>query len=120
MQDGTTYAVRPVGKIPKFMPLYNLLNCDILHSLRMHSVLIRYIVYGEEINKDESNMCFSYSTLREIYRGLKRIWDSKMGTHYSVMIIEGVDLALKPLEILYRKNVAAFEGLADRNGHIFK
>ena len=35
-------------------------------------------------------------------------------------IIEDVDLALKELEIVYRTNRAAVEGLADRNGHIQK
>ena len=47
-------------------------------------------------------MCFSYSTPREISPGLKRIWDSKMGTASSVRIIEDVDLAWKALEIVYR------------------
>ena len=40
-----------------------------------------------------------------------------MGTPYSVRIIEDVDLSLKALEIVYRENGAAVEGLADRNGH---
>ena len=40
-----------------------------------------------------------------------------MGTPSSVRIIKDVDLALKVLEIVYRANGAAFEGLADRNGH---
>ena len=62
-------------------------------------------------------MCFSFSTPREITRGLKRIWDSKMGTPCSERIIQDVDLALKALEIVYRENGAAFEGIADRNGH---
>ena len=56
LQDGTTYACRPVSNSPKFMPLYNSLNRDILHSLRMHSVLRRYILDGEETNEYESNM----------------------------------------------------------------
>ena len=99
------------------MPLYNSLNRDILHSLRMLSVLIRYILDGEEIYDEEINVCFSYSTPREISRGLKHIWKSKMGTPSSVRIIEDADLALKALEIVYRENGAAFEGLADRNGH---
>ena len=46
LQDGTPYAGRPVGNSPKFMSLDNLLNRDILQSLRMHIVLIRYIVDG--------------------------------------------------------------------------
>ena len=33
-QDGTTYSGRPVDNSPKFMHLDNLLNHDILHSLR--------------------------------------------------------------------------------------
>ena len=43
-----------------------------------------------------------------------------MGAPYSGRIIEYVDLALKALEIVYRTNRAAVEGLADRNGHIQK
>ena len=61
-------------------------------------------------------MCLSFSTPREIARGLKRLWDSKIGTPSSARIIQDVDLALKVLEIVYRENGAAAEGLADRNG----
>ena len=43
-----------------------------------------------------------------------------MGTPSSVRIIEDVYLALEALEIVYRKNGAEFEGLADRNGNICK
>ena len=87
LQDGIPYAGRTVGNSPGFMPLDNSLNCDILHSLRMHSVLSCYIVYGEETDKKERNMRFSYSTPREIAQGLKCIWDSKIGTPSSVRII---------------------------------
>ena len=62
-------------------------------------------------------MRLSFSTPKEIARGLKRIWDSKMGTPSSDRIIQDVDLAFKALEIVYRANGAAVEGLADRNGH---
>ena len=62
-------------------------------------------------------MQFSFSTPREIARGMKRIWESKMGTPSLARIIEDVDLALKALEIVYLANVASVEGLADRNGH---
>ena len=40
-----------------------------------------------------------------------------MGTPSLERIIQYVDLALKALEIVYRANGAAVEGLADRNGH---
>ena len=70
----------------------------------------------EGTDKEESNRRFSFSTPKEITRGLKRIWESKMGTPSSERIIQNVDLALKALEILYRLNGAAVEGLADRNG----
>ena len=43
-----------------------------------------------------------------------------MGTTSSVSIIGDVDLALKALEIFYRVNGAAVEGIADRNGYICK
>ena len=46
-------------------------------------------------------MRFSFSTPKEIARGLKRIWDSKMGTPSLERIIQDVDLALKALEIVY-------------------
>ena len=62
-------------------------------------------------------MRFSLSTPKEIARGLKRIWESKLGTPSSERIIQDVDLALKALETIYRANGAAVEGLADRNGH---
>ena len=117
LQEVTPYAGCPVGDSPEFMPLDNPLNRDILHSLRMHSVLSRYIVDGEENTKEERSMCFSYSTSRELTRGLKHRRDSKMGASSSVRIIEDVDLALKALEIVYRANGAAFLGLADINGN---
>ena len=40
-----------------------------------------------------------------------------MGTPSSARIIQYVDLALKALEIVYRTNGAAVEGLDDSNGH---
>ena len=40
-----------------------------------------------------------------------------MGTPSSARMIQYVDLSLKALEIVYRENGGAVEGLADRNGH---
>ena len=62
-------------------------------------------------------MRFSFSTPKEISRGPKRIWESKMGTPSSARIIQDVDLELKSLEIIFRQNVAAVEGVAYRNGY---
>ena len=62
-------------------------------------------------------MRISLSTPREIAQGMKRIWDSKIGTPSLARIIEDVDLALKALEIVYLANGASVQGLADRNGH---
>ena len=62
-------------------------------------------------------MRFSFSTPKEIARGLKRIWESKMGTPYLERIIQDVDLALKALEIFCRANVASVEGMDDSNVH---
>ena len=111
----TPYAGRPEGNDPKFIPLDNSLNRDILHSLRFHCFLSRFLLDGEGKHKEERNMRFSFSTLKEIARGLNRIWESKMGTSSSARIIQDVDLALKALEIVYRANEAAVEGLYDRN-----
>ena len=62
-------------------------------------------------------MHFSFSTTKEFFRGIKRIWELKMGTPCLARIIQYVDLALKVLEIVYRANGDAVEGLADRNVH---
>ena len=71
----------------------------------------------EGADKEERNMRFSLSTPKEIARGLKRIWESKMGTPSSARMIQDVNLALKASEIIYRANGAAVEGLSDRNGY---
>ena len=71
----------------------------------------------EGSDEEERYMRFSFSTPKEITRGLKRIWESKIGTPSLVRIIQDVDLALKALEIVYHANGAEVEGLADRNGH---
>ena len=65
-------------------------------------------------------MRFSFSTPKEITRGLKRIRESKMRTPSSARIIQDLDKALKALEIFYPSSGAEFEGLADRNGHRWK
>ena len=62
-------------------------------------------------------MRFSVSTPREISRGMKRRWESIMGTPSQARIIQDVDLELKLLESVYLANWVAVEGLADRNGH---
>ena len=61
-QDGTPYDVLPVGSIPKFVPLYNILNRDILHSLRFHCLLSRFLLDRDGTGKEEINMRFSFST----------------------------------------------------------
>ena len=99
------------------MPLDNILNRDIWQSLRFHCVLSHSIIDGKETTEEEIKLRFSFSTPREIAWGLKYLWDSKIGTPSSARIIQDVDLALKALEIVYRENGAAVEGLADRNGH---
>ena len=43
-----------------------------------------------------------------------------MGTPSSARIIKDTDLVLKALEIAYRANVSAFEGVANRDGHTRK
>ena len=117
LQDRTPYAGRPVSNSPEFMPLENIINRDILHSLRFNCVLSRFVQDGEGTDEEERNIHFSFSTPREIARGMKRIWESKMGTPYSARIIQDVDLALKALEIVYVANGDSVEGLSDMNGH---
>ena len=62
-------------------------------------------------------MRFSFSTPNEISRRIKRIWESKMGTPSSSRIIKKNYMELKALEIVYRKNGSAVDGMADRNVH---
>ena len=62
-------------------------------------------------------MHFSFSAPKKIARGLKRTRESKMGTPSLARTIQDVDLVLKAMEIVYRENRDAVEGLADRNGH---
>ena len=61
LQDGIPYAGRPVGNIHEFMPLDNFLNRDILHFLRFHCVLSRFVLDGEGTDEEERNMRFSLS-----------------------------------------------------------
>ena len=103
LQYGKPYAGRPVGNSPEFMPLDNSLNRDILQSLRFHCVFSRFVIDGEGTDKEERNIRFSLSTPKEISRGLKGIWESKMGTPSSKQIIQDVDLALKASELSTRK-----------------
>ena len=60
-KDRTHYAGRHVGKMPKFMPLDNSLNVDILHSLCFHCVLSRFLLDREGTDKEKRNMRFSFS-----------------------------------------------------------
>ena len=64
IQYGTPNFSSLIGNIPEFIPLYDSLKRNISHSLRMHSVLSRYILDGEKTKGEESNMCFSYSKSR--------------------------------------------------------
>ena len=97
LQDRKPYSGRPVGNSPNFMPLDNSLNRDIFQSLQFYCVLSHLFLYGEGTDKEEINMRFSFSTPKEIARGLKRIWESKMGNTYSEKIIQDVDMKLKAL-----------------------
>ena len=74
LQDGTPYSGRPVGNIPKFMPLYNSLNRDILHSLRFHSVLSRFFLDGKGTDEEEMNIRFSPLEISFGLEKLKRIF----------------------------------------------
>ena len=82
------------------MPLDNSLIRDILHNFRFHCVLSRFLLDGEGTDEEERNMRFNFSTPKEIARGLKRIWQSKMGTPSLARIIQDVDLVLKALEVV--------------------
>ena len=97
LQARTPYSGRPVVNIPEFIPLYNSLNTDILHSLSFHCILRRFVIDGEGTDEEERKMRFSFSTPKHFTRGIKRIWESKMGTPPSAMIIEDVYLGFKAL-----------------------
>ena len=66
LQNRTPYAGRPVGNSPKFMPLDNSLNRDILHSLFLHCVLSLFLLDRERTDEKDRNIRFSFSTQKEI------------------------------------------------------
>ena len=78
LQDRTPYAGRPVGNSPKFMPLYNSLNRDILQSLRFHCVLRLFLLDGEGTDEEERNMRFSPLAIYFGVDKLKRIFLSSL------------------------------------------
>ena len=55
MQDGTSYDGCPVGKNPKFTPLDNIPNRDVLRSLHFHCVLRRFDFKGKGNDDEEEN-----------------------------------------------------------------
>ena len=63
-----------IGNIPEFMPLGNSLNREILHSLRFHLVLGRFLPDGDETDEEEGSIFFSFSTSKEISRGIRHVW----------------------------------------------
>ena len=99
------------------MPLGNSLNRDILNSLSFHCVLSCFLLDRGGTYEEERNTRFSFSTPKEIARGLNPIWESKMGTPSLERIIHDIDLELKELEIFYCANGDSVVGLADRNEH---
>ena len=59
LQDWNPNAGRPVGNSPEFMPLDKSLNCDISHSLHIHSILSCYILDGEANRQGVKGLCAS-------------------------------------------------------------
>ena len=59
-QDGTPYAGIPVGNSPKFMPLDNSINRDILQSLRFHCVLSVVLLDGEGTDEEERKFALQF------------------------------------------------------------
>ena len=101
LQNGTHYSGHPVFDSPEFIPLDNILNIDIFHSLRFHCVSSRFVIDGEGTNTEERDMRFSFSTPKENFIGINCIWESKTETTSSARIIQDFDLALKALGIFY-------------------
>ena len=75
------------------MLLDNSLNADILHSLSLYCILSHFVIKGKE-NGDEEKKRFSYINAREISSGLKRIWESEIGSPSLVQIVEDIYQAL--------------------------
>ena len=61
LQYETPYSGIPAGNSPEFIPLDNILDRYILHSLRLHCVLSRFFLDGEGTDKEDRNMRFSFS-----------------------------------------------------------
>ena len=67
-KDMTPYAGRPVGNSPEFTTLDKSLNREILHILRFHCVLRRFVLDGEGTDKEKSNMRFGFYTKGNFHR----------------------------------------------------
>ena len=79
LKDGTPDDGFTVGNITVLITLDNSLNRDILHTLHFNCVFSHFVLDWEGINKEERIMQFSFSMTKEITRGIKHAWESKMG-----------------------------------------
>ena len=109
---GTTYACRPVGNQPEWMPLDNSLNNDIQLALSLHCAITAYLDDGD-IRK------FSFSTPSTIVSGIQRIHNNPASSNVpsSDRIVQDCNKALRAFGTVYEHNGSMVPGLANRNGH---
>ena len=72
LNDGTTYACRPVGNRPEWMPLDNSLNNDIQLNFSLHCAITAHL-------DDSDPRKFSFATPSTIVSGIKRIYGNDGG-----------------------------------------
>ena len=59
-QDGTPYSRRPVVNIPEFVPLYNSINREILHSFHYNFILSPFVLKDEGNDEEEKIYIYLY------------------------------------------------------------
>lgn len=111
LNDGTTYACRPVGNRPEWMPLDNSLNNDIQLNFSLHCAITAHL-------DDSDPRKFSFATPSTIVSGIKRIYGNDGGNvPSSDRIVQDCRKALRAFGIVYEHSGAMVPGLANRNGH---
>lgn len=110
LNKGTPYHGRPVGNLPEFMPLDNLLNYNLQLSHKHHCAVTAHL-------EDTNPRKHSLSTLKRIFNGVKKIWEHEIGAPSPDRVVQDVYRAFEAHEKVYKADGKMVPGLANQNGH---
>ena len=119
MNDGTTYAGRPVGNSPEMMPLDCSLNKDVDCCVDRHIFATKHLY--DSTKKVQDERIFSMATPKEITRAYKRVWNPKYigpeeGAASSRRIIEDTDKFIVNCVAIAKHCGTVVQGLGCRSG----